>query len=267
MKKIIIIAILFTMLPIGSLACNEVILPQQEAQSCLWSDASYWAITEDHFVAGIKSPGESVQRLPAQSVQNMGVRGFTENGLIRSQSLVRIIYEQCTVIGLKQLTNVSVFIDPQYYGIVSEIVSRRLGEGVLMCAQSIIASTLWRVDEYIGHIFFASDTNRFAVGHVTMNGGKNSTFLYAGDFDGNGTLELGFAPGWSVRTASAATEQTIVIQNTYINNKTCKKTINLIVQDNRQININSNVINNQKQIVVFNNASKNCQTKYPCQAE
>lgn len=58
---------------------------------------------------------------------------------------------------------------------------------------------MWRYDCYFGQIFFTSERDRIQIGIVQFNCipmGLNTTPVYAGDFDGDGDLEIGYAPGW-----------------------------------------------------------------------
>lgn len=260
MKKLFAMILVFCMVPVFALACENVMMVRQESVSYIFSGATYWALTEDCHIAGMKTPAEAVPRLSVQSAAARCVRGFSENGVIRAHCAVKLICAEGTAVGLTKLTNVTVLVDPQFYGIVSSVVSRRIGEGTAVCAQSVIASTMWRMESYIAHIFFSSDTDRFVVGSITFNGGRDVALLYAGDFDGNGTLELGFAPGWFDCVPEPEPvnepEPTVIVYHYCVTQQTtqnvCNRVTNNIIQDNRQININSVVTNNQRQIVNIN---------------
>lgn len=278
MKKLFAMILVLCMIPTFALACEDVMMVQQESVSYIFYDATYWALTEEHHIAGMKNPTEAVSRLSVQNVTDLYVRGFSENGVIRDHCAVKVICFEGTAVGFTKLTNVTVSVNPQFYSVVASIVSRRIGEGTAVCAQSIIASTTWRMENYIAHIFFSAGTDRFVVGNITFNAGKDIALLYAGDFDGNGTLELGFAPGWFDYVPASDPEPepvkepdpVVVVHNYYVTQQTtrnvCNKVTHQIIQDNRQVNINSTVTNNQKQIVNIN-TRRNCDQRVQCLKE
>lgn len=177
-------------------ACENPPIPDVSATEC---NAVYVALVEEnHELAGITSPCEKVDRLSVQSPSGNYVRGIQANGnVIRVHATVQYIFEYG--IGLTALTNVSVQIDEAFRALVSDIVFHRIGETADPNeAANIIACTLWRpTEDSVAHIFFTSRSNRFVVGKIIFNCGKDAATLYAGDFDGDGTLELGFAAGWT----------------------------------------------------------------------
>lgn len=231
MKKLIALILVFCMVPTFALACEDVVLVQKTEQAYVYHDVTYWAVTEEHHVAGMKESTECVLYLPIQSVHGEYVRGFAENGLIREACAVKIFCAEEKLVGLTALHNTVVIVSPEFYNLVSEIIVRRIGENTLVNAQSIIASTTWRIDNYITHIFFTSNMERFAVGQVLFNGGKDMTVLYAGDFDYDGLLELGFAPGWFEHIPEPEPEPTVKpdksqstpTMNPPVESKPCKK--------------------------------------------
>ena len=139
MKKLFAMILVLCMIPTFALAYEDVMMVKQESVSYIFYDAAYWALTEEHHIAGMKSPTEAVPRLSVQNVTDLYVRGFSENGMIRDHCAVKLICAEGTTVGLTKLTNVTVSVNPQFYGVVSSIVSRRIGEGTAVCAQSIIA--------------------------------------------------------------------------------------------------------------------------------
>ena len=145
--------------------------------------------------------------LPVQSPATMYVRGCVDTGLIRGEAAaLKVLCVGETLVGLKRLTNVSVTIYGEYAGIVASIVQDVIGEASEISALSLIACTLWQTRDCMAHIFFSSNSDRFVIGSVTLNGGQDTTPLYAGYFGGE--LRLGFALGWTDTPEPEKTEQT-----------------------------------------------------------
>lgn len=210
MKKILAILLTIAMLlPATAWACEypSAILAKAEASATVYTDVSYWAMTYDHKISGIKDCGEALPAFPVQRVCGMYVSGCVENGLVREPAMIRLIPSGETVIGLTALCNVTVMIDMEYREIVQEIVTRRIGENTELSANSVIACTTWRIGDYVTHIFFPSYSERFVIGSVTFNAGQDVTMLYAADFDGDGSLELGFAAGWRIPEPEPETQE------------------------------------------------------------
>ena len=201
MKKLlsaIIVSVLMFMNVCGALA-EAPVLPAPAEASCS-EGGVYVALVEGcQELAGLLSPCEHVERLPVQTNCRGYVRGFgdTKGSVIRMKSVVRVMEEY---IGLTYLTNIKVVINPTVQSIVNEIIVRRLGEDASITSPAnIISCTFWRpCENYIAHIFFTPRVEHFEVGQVIFNNGMDTAILYAGDFDGDGTLELGFEAGWSV---------------------------------------------------------------------
>lgn len=182
MKKILAI-LLAMMVPMGAMACE--MLPAETDGA--YSGCAGWAVVSwCKEVAGIKSPAEAVEVLPVQSVEGDYIRGFAKGGLIRAKAMITVMVTP-EVIGLHKVQT-TIRIMPDKVGLVSEIVQRRTGTQV--SAASVIASTLWRVGDTVSHIFLLEGIQ---VGTVAVHG--ESTPLWAGDFDGDGALELGFRFG------------------------------------------------------------------------
>jgi hypothetical protein len=201
MKKLLsVFAVLVVMLfNMGcASACENPPIPFTAENVC-HGKTVYVALTEEyHELAGITSPCETVEHLGVQSPSGKYVRGIQENGnIIRVHANVEYMLEHG--IGLTALDNVTVHVDDTFHTLVAEIVARRIGEGAdANEAANVMACTLWRpTEDSVAHIFFTSRVEHFAVGKVIFNGGRDVATLYAGDFDGDGTLELGFAAGWT----------------------------------------------------------------------
>ena len=179
-------------------ACENPPIPFASETACS-SDVVYVALTEEyHELAGITSPCEAVEHLTVQSPYGRYVRGIQENGnVIRIHATIKYITEYG--VGLTALDNVTVRVNDTFRTLVAEIVARRIGEGAdANEAANVMACTLWRpTEDSVAHIFFTSRVEHFVVGKVIFNGGRDVATLYAGDFDGDGALELGFAAGWT----------------------------------------------------------------------
>lgn len=155
---------------------------------------SWWAITTGMKVAGKVSPDESAGINAGAGVCGAAVQGFTENGIMRERSMVRYS-EGERIVGLS-CVKASVTIEARYLETVKEIIFRRLGEGTALSANSVISATLWWEGSAVCHIFYSDAAARVRVGAVMIEDAAYPEALYAGDFDGDGERELGFAPGW-----------------------------------------------------------------------
>ena len=194
MKKLCFLVLIVTLLTSVAYACDD--LPQGE--NVTYSGASIWALTAEYRLAGRKAPDEKLVKLPVQYVAYEFVDGWTSYGMLRAalenqeHCEIRVTHMEDKEIGLSELTNVSITILHQTTSIVESIVKRDAEADV--CAKTISRSTIWFNGSYASHIFFLSDSDRFVVGFVGFNGGRDVTPQYAGTF--NGELHLGFALGW-----------------------------------------------------------------------
>lgn len=198
MKKLISLLMAVTMLTVPAMACDDILLPET---THITESTVHLAVVNGVFeLAGITSPDESVALLPMQGVCKNYIRGFADEprgAMIRAKAAIQILEDGT---GLASFTNVKVILCPNYTALVHDIVKERLGEEAdAEKAANILACTFWRMDSYISHIFFTSRVQHFAVGKVIFNDGADEATLYAGDFDGDGKLELGFEAGYSVR--------------------------------------------------------------------
>lgn len=188
-------------------AANGVLIAQSGTASGVYVGAAWWALAESQLVIGIKAPNEQAAILPMQAPEKTFIRGAVDNGLIREKSVMRVTFGTGgAVYGLTQI-QVSVRIRAEFVGLVESIVYNRIGAGADITANSIIACSQWWDGMSVGHIFFTSATEKTAVGTVTVNGGADTIILWAGDFDGDGTLELGFCAGWTERQPEPAPER------------------------------------------------------------
>ncbi len=193
---------------------------ESAAAAGVYSGASWWALAENQLVVGIKSLEELGSVLPMQTAGKPYIRGNVDNGLIREKGMLRAVIGGVAC-GLTKV-DIAVRIKTEYISLVESIVARRL-EGVDMSANSVIACSQWWAGETVGHIFFTASAARIAVGVVSVNGGQDVIQLYAGDFDGDGAPELGFAAGWMVKEPPKAPEQRPGKECTPCNRKPCGK--------------------------------------------
>ena len=110
-------------------------------------------------------------------------------------------------------------------------------------ANAVIAATMWWRADTVCHVFFLPDAPKMIVGCITANGGAVLIDLYAGDWDGDGALELGFCVGSiPAPTPTPVPEATPAPKTETRTECTVKKTCvkNVYVTNVVQINIGSN---------------------------
>lgn len=197
MKKLI--AVILTMallLPASAWACESSVLTvKTEAKvSYVYNDPSWWPLTEDCRIAGIKDAGETMWHAPVQHAESQYVSGKLDNGWARIAWYVRTVTVGCHTIGLKRLDNVTIEIFPEYGEISMAAVKNLLGEETEISANAIAACATWWDGDYAATIFFPSYSDRFQVGWVTFNAGEDKTPLCLGHFDTE--LRFGLMCGW-----------------------------------------------------------------------
>ena len=197
MKKLLTLALMITMtLPASGLACDETdapLIPICENASLTYSDCSWWAISENRLLFGKLREDEAVPCLPIPSPTGCGIRGFLENGMVREHASMNFLKVEGRIYGLQKL-NVTITIFEKE--LAESIIHRRLGDDAILSANSIASCTLWIQGDSIYHIFFPSTTTKVAIATATFNGGRNTVYIYAGDHNGDGLLEMGFSAGW-----------------------------------------------------------------------
>ena len=182
----------------GSAECNQTVyVSKNSAVNYTFTDCSFWVISNNQRVIGKKAPNETVSILPPQSPAYKYVCGCADTGLIREKAGMRAVYGE-SLCGFTSV-NAVVTIKPEYYSAVENVVINKLNEYDLT-ANKIIACTMWWDGNTVAHIFFTSISEKVAVGSVTLNNGKDAVILYMGDFDGDGSMELGFTAGWNTET-------------------------------------------------------------------
>lgn len=194
MKKLALtLALVMALLPLGAMACeNRPLLVKSGAQTT-FTDASWWALTEDNILAGIKDEGETLPRLGVQSIHTQYVAAKLDNGWMRTPAYIRIVETETCVAGLTKLQNVTIQVNPEYLDLARGIVADLLGEGVELSANAIAACMLWREGDYVSTIFAPSYSDRFVIGTVTFNR-EDVTPLCAVTFGGR--LHFALICGW-----------------------------------------------------------------------
>ena len=203
MKKILAILLTISLLlPAAAWACPEaettVLLVRSETKTT-FCDPSYWPVTEDHGLASIKDYQETVQRLSIQRVSGMYISGRMENGWARELRdgigvSVRIAVCGETVIGLTELTNVTITVYEEFLPLALKIIHALLGDDVELSAAAIVACMTWVECEYASVILFPSYSDRFVIGTVAFNGGQDVTPLCAGTLGGQ--IRMGLMCGF-----------------------------------------------------------------------
>ena len=194
MKKLALtLALVMALLPLGAMACEDRPLLVKSGAQTTFTDASWWALTEDNILAGIKDEGETLPRLGVQSIQSQYVAAKLDNGWMRTPAYIRIVETETCVAGLTKLQNVTIQVNPEYLDLARDIVADLLGEGVELSANAIAACMLWREGDYVSTIFAPSYSDRFVIGSVTFNR-EDVTELCAVTFGGR--LHFALICGW-----------------------------------------------------------------------
>lgn len=189
----------------GEEARDTVLIAKSETavRAGYYAGSSWWALTAWHRVPGKIQPNEDVDALPANPPESAWIGGCVDNGLVREHSVMEVITSGGAVYGLAKV-DVKIQIKDEYVPLVESIVRERL-EVDTITANAIIAATMWWQENTVCHIFFLPGAPKMQVGTVTVNNGKAAITLWAGDFDGDGALELGFVTG----SAPAATPEPV----------------------------------------------------------
>lgn len=201
MKKVFagLALVMALMISVGALACDDVpakvpVLVAKGGASVTFSDASWWTVTEDCTLAGIKDEGEILRHLGVQRVCSMYVAGWLDNGWTRDAAAVRVTEIGGQTMGLTLLENVSITVYAAYTELAQEIVTDLFGNGMELSANTIAAGATWWENGYATTIFAPSYCDRIVIGSVTFNNGADVTPLCVRTFGGQ--LRFALIPGW-----------------------------------------------------------------------
>ena len=184
MKKLFAILLaLALLLPVGAWACDEpAVLSVKCCGSIVYEGASWWAVTEDHSLAGIKDYGQMVEHFSVTSTKCQWIAGWMENGWAMQAGAVRTVTVDGQTAGLTCLHNVSFTIYAECVEILESMIHAYLGDDVEISANAIAALMLWWDGDYASEIFFPSYSDRFVIGAVHFNGGADVVALCMGHF-------------------------------------------------------------------------------------
>lgn len=201
MKKVFagLALVMALMVSVGALACDDVpakvpVLVAKSGASMTFTDASWWTVTEDCTLAGIKDEGEILRHLGVQRVCGMYVAGWLDNGWTRDAAAIRVTEMGGRTVGLTLLKNVAITVYAEYTELAREIVTDLFGEGTELSANVIAAGATWWENGYATTIFAPSYCDRIIIGSVTFNKGADVTPLCVRSFGGQ--LRFALIPGW-----------------------------------------------------------------------
>ena len=127
MKKVfagVLALVMALMVSVGALACDDVpVLVANGGASMTFTDASWWTVTEDCTLAGIKDEGEILRHLGVQRVCGMYVAGWLDNGWTREAAAIRVTEMGGQTVGLTLLKNVTITVYAEYTELAREIVT------------------------------------------------------------------------------------------------------------------------------------------------
>ena len=215
MKKLALtLALVLALFPLGAMACEDRPLLVKSGAQTTFTDASWWALTEDNILAGIKDEGETLPHLGVQNIHTQYVAAKLDNGWMRTPAYIRIVETGTCVAGLTKLQNVTIQVNPEYLDLARGIVDDLLGEGTELSANAIAACMLWREGDYVSTIFAPSYSDRFVIGAVTFNR-EDVTPLCAVTFGGQ--LHFALICGWWIpqpepEPAKESTNNNVVVE-------------------------------------------------------
>lgn len=198
MKKVfsgILSLVMVLMVSVGALACDDVpVLVANGGASVTFTDASWWTVTEDCTLAGIKDEGEILRHMGVQRVCGMYVAGWLGNGWTRDAAAIRVTEMGGQTVGLTLLKNVTITVYAEYTEWARGIVENLFGEGTELSANVIAAGATWWENGYATTIFAPSYCDRIVIGSVTFNNGADVTPLCVRTFGGQ--FRFALIPGW-----------------------------------------------------------------------
>lgn len=182
-KTIAVLLTIALLLPASAWACDDpAVLVAKCGGSVVYEGASWWALTDDHSLAGIKDWGQRVEHFAVTSTRCQWVGGWMENGWAMQAGAVRTVTVGGQTAGLTCLHNVSFTVYAEYVEILEALIHAYLGEDVEISANSISALMLYWEGDFVSQIFFPSYSDRFVIGSVHFNGGEDVVALCMGHF-------------------------------------------------------------------------------------
>lgn len=159
------------------------------------ADTAMFVVGQNHQLVGIKELKETSIHWPCNVFNtDTYLRGISDSGnAIRLKGMAQINPIGDSWLGLTPY-NVDIELFKGYESIVRAIVEQRTTV-VKPDALSIINSTLWFDDNYVGHIFYNAATRVIQVGTIEFVNLDYKLELWIGDINQDGQYELGLIPG------------------------------------------------------------------------
>lgn len=178
----------------------SMVMMMVPAMAAGYTGNALWALSTQQHITGILDLDQVEEYMGMQDPPKPYIRGFLENGLVREKGVQYYDFDsRGNFYGLTTVRT-TVNLAPEFAGLVDEIVRAVCGipETDRLTVDNYIAATYCFVgDQYIGHRFFKSNVQKWKVGTVTVNDGRDTFDLYMGDWDFDGQPDLGFAAGWT----------------------------------------------------------------------
>lgn len=191
MLSIILVAILV-------MGCVPALADCNPCTTETWKDTGCpkMIISSEGRIVGIKAPNIVEESMGFQNWDKTVIGGFLENGLVRRKGVARVAAYSSGEL-YAGFTNIPVTVEVTNVAAVEVIlgISREY-----LTAEAVVEGTMYVLPcgLFAGHRFFVSSASKFVVAKVYFNCGRNYAYIFAGDWDGDGELELGFQTGYQV---------------------------------------------------------------------
>ena len=199
MKKVTIFALVAVMLfSICSFAIAEepTICTLEDGSLFIAGDANF-ILNENARIIGVKEPNENVERLEYQySEWKIPSGNINKTGFIRAKAVSKVMLRDETILLGTTIVNTAITIRPE----AVELLYLVMGNDYFT-ADEVIQKTIYFKEQlcdlnwYAGHRFFL-EGKAVQIGTVSFSNGTYG-YLYAGDWDGDCTVELGFQAGYN----------------------------------------------------------------------
>ena len=143
-------------------------------------------------IVGTIKPDEDCLRLGFQDNAKKKIRGIEDGMAVRRRALAKVKLDARYQI-IKGAKEVKLNICISDFETVKEIIGKEEPTATEILDATVFSPGICCGTVYAGHIFLTKETGRFEVGKITFGCGQ-CLILYAGDFDGDCDLELGFRP-------------------------------------------------------------------------